>query len=287
MVSDVTDARRLEDELRRAALHDTLTGLPNRALLLDRLQHALARETRGTAVLFVDLDRFKIVNDARGHAAGDELLCEVATRLRASTRPTDTVARFGGDEFLVVCEDVDERRRPRDGRRPDGVPRAAVPGGRRRDRADRLDRRRPVPRRVGRRAAAAGGHRDVRREGRRPQPGPGLRRRARRPGRGALRARQRPASGPDRRRARAALPARHRPEVRPGAGRRGTRPLDAPTARRGASRPLRGRGRGRRARAAAGPVGAAPGGPGRPRAAPGRGCCPSRRTSRSTCRRGR
>ena len=108
MVSDTTDARRLEDELRRAALHDTLTGLPNRALLLDRLQHALALPTRGTAVMFVDLDRFKIINDARGHAAGDQLLQGVAARLRGSARPSDTVARFGGDEFLVVCEDVDE-----------------------------------------------------------------------------------------------------------------------------------------------------------------------------------
>jgi len=109
MVTDVTDARRLEDELRRAALHDTLTGLPNRALLYDRLQHALMRETGSTAVLFVDLDQFKIVNDVWGHTVCDELLVRVAARLRAGVRPTDTVARFAGDEFLVVCEAVDEQ----------------------------------------------------------------------------------------------------------------------------------------------------------------------------------
>ncbi|NYD42859.1 sensor domain-containing protein [Nocardioides panaciterrulae] len=108
MVSDVTDARRLEDELRRAALHDSLTGLPNRALLFDRLERALVRETGATAVLLVDLDRFKIVNDVWGHVAGDELLVHVATRLQAVVRPTDTVARFADDEFLVVCESVDQ-----------------------------------------------------------------------------------------------------------------------------------------------------------------------------------
>jgi diguanylate cyclase (GGDEF)-like protein/PAS domain S-box-containing protein len=108
MVSDVTDARLLEEQLRRAALHDTLTGLPNRALLFDRLQHALVRKAEATAVLFVDLDLFRNVNDVWGHAVGDELLVRVATRLVAAARPTDTVARFAGDQFLVVCEDVDE-----------------------------------------------------------------------------------------------------------------------------------------------------------------------------------
>ena len=108
MVSDVTEVRRTEQELRHAALHDALTGLPNRTLLLDRLEHALARQA-STAVLFVDLDQFKMVNDSRGHGAGDQLLVAVARRLSGATRPSDTVARFGGDEFVVVCEDVDEQ----------------------------------------------------------------------------------------------------------------------------------------------------------------------------------
>ncbi len=108
MVSDVTEARRTERELRHAAVHDGLTGLPNRTLLLDRLEHALERESSGTAVVFVDLDHFKLVNDSRGHGSGDELLVAVADRLRGAIRPSDTLARFGGDEFVAVCEDVDE-----------------------------------------------------------------------------------------------------------------------------------------------------------------------------------
>ena len=110
MVTDVTDARRLEGELRSAALHDSLTGLPNRALLLDRLEHSLHRDGASVAVLFVDLDQFKMVNDARGHTVGDELLVAVAARLRSAVHSADTVARFGGDEFVVVCEDVNDVR---------------------------------------------------------------------------------------------------------------------------------------------------------------------------------
>ena len=107
---DVSDRKRAEAELTHQALHDRLTGLANRALLADRLEQALAlgrRAGRLVAVLFLDLDRFKLVNDSRGHAAGDDVLVAVAGRLQSVVRPLDTVARFGGDEFVVVCQEAD------------------------------------------------------------------------------------------------------------------------------------------------------------------------------------
>jgi len=102
---------RTEQQMRHEAVHDPLTGLANRTLLRDRLEHALARSQReeehATGVLFVDLDNFKQINDAFGHAAGDAVLAELGRRLTAAVRPADTVARLGGDEFVVVCEEVD------------------------------------------------------------------------------------------------------------------------------------------------------------------------------------
>jgi len=103
-VNDVTTARAMERELRHASLHDPLTGLPNRALLMDRLEHALQRADATISVLLVDLDQFKLVNDARGHEVGDRVLVEVASRLRDIAGAGDTVARLGGDEFVIVCE---------------------------------------------------------------------------------------------------------------------------------------------------------------------------------------
>jgi diguanylate cyclase (GGDEF)-like protein/PAS domain S-box-containing protein len=105
---DVSDRKRMEAELERLAMYDPLTGLPNRGLFLDRLNQVLARRGRrtATAVYFLDVDRFKRINDSLGHAAGDEVLREVAGRLRSVLRPEDTIARFGGDEFTILCESV-------------------------------------------------------------------------------------------------------------------------------------------------------------------------------------
>ena len=102
---DITERKQLQDEIRHLALHDPLTGLANRALLLERLGHELAGETlnpSASAVLYLDLDDFKGINDSLGHSAGDQVLVEVGSRIRSVTRGHDTVARLGGDEFAVL-----------------------------------------------------------------------------------------------------------------------------------------------------------------------------------------
>lgn len=120
MFSDITDKKLAEDQIRHLAHHDVLTDLPNRSLFSDRLGHALERARRGRlqlALMFIDLDRFKNVNDSLGHQAGDQLLRAVARRLQGLVREEDTLARFGGDEFVMMIENV---------RDPDGAARVAL-----------------------------------------------------------------------------------------------------------------------------------------------------------------
>ncbi|GAA2642762.1 EAL domain-containing protein [Dactylosporangium fulvum] len=110
-IRDITARKELEEELTRQAFADSLTGMPNRALFRDRLEHAIARNRRGggrVTLLLVDLDDFKLVNDSLGHNAGDQLIATTALRLHQQLRASDTLARLGGDEFAVLVEDVDE-----------------------------------------------------------------------------------------------------------------------------------------------------------------------------------
>jgi diguanylate cyclase (GGDEF)-like protein/PAS domain S-box-containing protein len=109
VMSDITERKALEEQLTHQALHDALTSLPNRALFIDRLKQALSRAERQStkvAVLFMDLDNFKVINDSLSHETGDELLVEVGKRLLRCLRPEDTAARIGGDEFVVLLEDL-------------------------------------------------------------------------------------------------------------------------------------------------------------------------------------
>jgi diguanylate cyclase (GGDEF)-like protein/PAS domain S-box-containing protein len=105
-VRDITRRKRAEAELYHRAHHDQLTGLPNRSLLLDRMARSSAASS--VALLLLDVDEFKLINDTHGHAVGDTLLCMVASRLRDAVRQGDTVARLGGDEFVILCPDIDD-----------------------------------------------------------------------------------------------------------------------------------------------------------------------------------
>ncbi|MBD0265733.1 MAG: GGDEF domain-containing protein, partial [Tolypothrix sp. Co-bin9] len=111
-VEDITERKLAKEQLHERAFYDVLTGLPNRALFMDRLSHAVERAKRHPdyrfAVLFLDLDRFKMVNDSLGHLIGDQLLNAIARRLEACLRTEDTVARLGGDEFTILLESLED-----------------------------------------------------------------------------------------------------------------------------------------------------------------------------------
>jgi diguanylate cyclase (GGDEF)-like protein len=158
---DITERKQSESALRHIAFHDALTGLPNRALFTQQLRVAVEgarRESRTLfAVLFIDLDRFKVINDSLGHPLGDELLVALARRLEGTMRGGDTVARLGGDEFAILLNDLD---RPEDALR-------AVPTRRARGLHHRLHRHRALDHRLHERGRglARRRHRHVSREG--------------------------------------------------------------------------------------------------------------------------
>src|SRR5262249_57489453 len=114
--ADITEPKRVEQQLIHDAMHDNLTGLANRALVMDRVTGALARARRRTegllAVLFLDVDRFKLVNDSLGHVTGDQLLVQMSRVLLGTVRPGDTVARLGADQFIIPLPHMDEAHPP-------------------------------------------------------------------------------------------------------------------------------------------------------------------------------
>ena len=234
ILADAIQQRTTEDDIRYQALHDPLTGLPNRVLFLDRLDRTLARRGAEVAVVLLDIDNFKLVNDSLGHGAGDELLRAVAPRLTAALRPEDTIARLGGDEFVVLVEQIPDERAaaqvaaPHHGRLRGSLRaqrRRALRQGEPRHRGRQPRREHPLgPVRRRRRGPLSG-------QAQGPRPLRGLRRRHASPDRRAPLARERPAPRPRARGAAGRLPADRVPAGRLDLLGRGAGALDAPRTR--------------------------------------------------------
>ena len=263
---DVSERKAFEEQLAHQAFHDPVTNLANRALFVERVRHAIARTRRddeGLAVIFLDLDDFKTINDSLGHAAGDQVLVDVAKRLDACIRGSDTAARFGGDEFAVLLEDVESLQEASDAAErileAFTEPLRAGPEGAGGAREPRHRRGRQRRRRRGRRADPQRRRRDVHRQARRQGRLPDVRARDARGRAGPARAARRPAARDREQRVRAALPAGGAPGRRRGLRARGAAALAAPGARPDAAGQLHPVRRGDRPDRADRPLGAARG----------------------------